>query len=334
MPRMRKYSQNSQNFKLTHYRIPHYFRLLGVFWYDYRSMSPPVNSPRIAHMRLIVLGLIVALGLPTALQAAPTTQPSTQPVLVPYRLTDTNHILIRVKINGQGPFNFIMDTGAPTMFVRIPVGKKLGLKVTRGMATLDQLEVEGGAKLTHIQCAVQTPFQIEGMNAIGATDVDLDGLLGYLILAHFRLQIDLSKDRMVWTPLNFTPRPLANRREVLGDAPDPDEDRLEATGSLLKVLGPLIKHPQLEAKYRGLLGIELAASGNTVSALRVLGDSPADKAGVVGGDQLIEIDSHDVKSIADAQDAVQAVRPGQAVSVLIQRGAARLKLKITSGEGL
>ena len=31
---------------------------------------------------------------------------------VPYRLTDTNHFLVRARINGKGPFNFLVDSGA------------------------------------------------------------------------------------------------------------------------------------------------------------------------------------------------------------------------------
>jgi hypothetical protein len=36
---------------------------------------------------------------------------------VPYRLTVPKHILVRAKINGKGPFNFLLDTGAPALFV-------------------------------------------------------------------------------------------------------------------------------------------------------------------------------------------------------------------------
>ena len=35
---------------------------------------------------------------------------------VPYRITDTKHVLVRVKLNGTGPYNFILDTGAPSVF--------------------------------------------------------------------------------------------------------------------------------------------------------------------------------------------------------------------------
>jgi hypothetical protein len=285
-----------------------------------------------------LFGLLSLAVLLRPVSAAPTTRPSTQPVSVPFRLTDTNHILIRVKINGQGPFNFIMDTGAPTMYVRIPVGKKLGLQpTTRGSATLDTLEVEGGAKLNNVKCVVMTPYQIEGMNAIGASGVELDGLLGYSVLAKFRLQIDLSKDKMLWTPLDFDPPPLVSGRRPPGSKPgqvDQDEERLESTGGLLKVLGPFIKPADIPPRYRGLLGIELAEKGDAVSVLSVLGNSPADKAGIVKNDRLISVNSQTVKTISDAQSAMQNTIGGQAVTVVLQRADAQLSLKITTGKGL
>ena len=45
---------------------------------------------------------------------------------IPYKLTATNHIMVRLKLNGKGPFNFIVDTGAPALFVATKVAKKAG----------------------------------------------------------------------------------------------------------------------------------------------------------------------------------------------------------------
>jgi len=277
--------------------------------------------------------LVFCLALSPAVRAAPATQPaSTQPVWVPYRLTDTNHILIRLKVNGKGPFNFIVDTGAPAMFLRVPAATKVGLKADpHGFAKIDELEIEGGVKLKNVQCFVNTPYQIEGMNAIGASGVDLDGLLGYAVLARFRLQIDMSKDRMLWTPLDFVPPPLVSGRS---QQKDQREDNLESTGTLLKVLGPLIKPRAVAPEYRGFLGIELAEKSGVVSVLRVLGDSPADKAGIDWNDRLISVNDQAVKTIADAQSAMAKARGGQAVSLVLQRGDAKLKLKVTCTEGL
>jgi hypothetical protein len=285
-------------------------------------------------MRFILLLLTAWVAAVPAL-AGPTTAPSTQPVLVPYKLTDTNHILIRVKINGQGPFNFIMDTGAPAMFLRDSAADKLKLKKTaRGFTTLDQLEIEGGAKLSKVQCVVETPYQIEGMNAIGASGVDLDGLMGYAILARFRLQIDLSKDRMVWTPINYNPPPLPTRRGASGPASSADEKRLESVGSLLKVIGPLVKQIPPPPQYRGFLGLELAQQNNAVMIEQVLGDSAADKAGLIAGDRLLSIDGKPVISITDAQAMVQHIGKGKTAVIRVARDQAKVQLKLIAGEGL
>jgi len=276
-----------------------------------------------------------AAGPSTQPATQPTTVVNTEPVAVPYRLTDTNHILIRLKINGKGPFNFIMDTGAPVMILRDSAGQKLGLKPNaRGFATLKTLDIEGGIELKNAQCLVTTPFQIEGMNAIGASGVDLDGMLGYAILARFRLQIDLSKDHMIWTPLDFNPPPLTSTRTSEREPDDGAEARLESMGGLLKVLGPLIKPKDVESKYRGLVGIDLAENSGSVSVKRVLGGSPADRAGIVDGDRVISVNQKSIKTIADAQNAMGTTLTGQKASIIVQRDQSILTLNLICAEGL
>src|SRR5512142_2151644 len=46
---------------------------------------------------------------------------------VPYRLTDTNHFLVRARINGKGPFNFLVDSGAPALYISTETARKVGL---------------------------------------------------------------------------------------------------------------------------------------------------------------------------------------------------------------
>src|SRR6516164_4900526 len=68
---------------------------------------------------------------------------------VPYRLTDTNHFLVRVRINGKGPFNFLVDSGAPALFVATETAKKIGLRPDQAdfWTSVDWLDLEGGAWL-------------------------------------------------------------------------------------------------------------------------------------------------------------------------------------------
>jgi predicted aspartyl protease len=298
-------------------------------------------------MRFALISLMLCLASPFAWAASatqPTTQPAAPPVIVattgpvsiPYKLTDTNHLLVRLKINGKGPFNFIVDTGAPVMILRESAGKALGLKPNaRGFATLKQLDIEGGMQLKRVQCLVETPFQIEGMNAIGASGVDLDGMLGYAVLARFRMQIDLSKDHMIWTPVDFVPPPYSSSRTTASREPtDANEANLESMGGLLKVLGPMIKPAVIAPKYRGVLGIELTEDSGVVTVQRVLGDSPADKAGILPGDKVMSVNQSTVKTISDAQKAMATTLMGQAANLVIQRDQASLTLHVICSEGL
>ena len=75
---------------------------------------------------LLGAGLSPRSGPPTSPRKTPPKAATTYEV--PYRLTDTKHVLVRVKINGKGPFNFILDTGAPALFMTEAVAKKAGGK--------------------------------------------------------------------------------------------------------------------------------------------------------------------------------------------------------------
>src|SRR4051812_33178802 len=50
---------------------------------------------------------------------------------VPYRLTNTAHIMVRVKVNSKGPFNLIVDTGAPGLYLVVEAAEKAGLPVPK-----------------------------------------------------------------------------------------------------------------------------------------------------------------------------------------------------------
>jgi hypothetical protein len=145
-------------------------------------------------MRLVRLSLCLAcLGLAPPLWAD---EMKAQTYQVPYRLTETKHILVRVKINGKGPFNFILDTGAPALFVTTAVGKRVGLQPgSDNWATCDRFEIEGGVVVPKIKARVEDLFQLEGMNGLGLAGAELHGVIGYTVLARFRTEYDFT-----WAP--------------------------------------------------------------------------------------------------------------------------------------
>ena len=56
---------------------------------------------------------LAALSLAPWAQGDEPPKPAVKSYEVPYRLTAVKHIVVRAKINGKGPFNFILDTGRP-----------------------------------------------------------------------------------------------------------------------------------------------------------------------------------------------------------------------------
>src|SRR4029077_612703 len=108
----------------------------------------------------LALGLTLAL---TALPPPPDPKPDVgRSFQVPYRLTNTNHFLVRVRLNGKGPFNFLVDTGAPALYVATETARKVGLKPSEESfwTVVERLDIEGGASLRNVNSRVEDPFQL------------------------------------------------------------------------------------------------------------------------------------------------------------------------------
>ncbi len=267
---------------------------------------------------------------------------------VPYRLTDTNHFLVRVRINGKGPFNFLVDSGAPALYVASETAAKIGLKPVKGQfwTIVDRLDLEGGAQLLGIQSRVEDPFQLVGMNALGLPGASIDGILGFTILARFRLEIDPTRDTMIWTRLDHDPADPPIPPHGDGDRPPAELQVMNALGPLAKGLAFLMgKQPEEERSPRGFLGLEWAeekdeTSGqSTVWITHVVKDSPAAKTGIHAGDQLVRARGQSVTSLKTARALLAAIRAGDSVELILERPAApgkrhEIGATIIAGEGL
>lgn len=249
---------------------------------------------------------------------------------VPFRLTELQHVVVRIKINGQGPFNFLVDTGAPIMFVAVPVAQKIGLPAqSKGLTTLERLEFEGGPVQTKVPCRVETPFQLEGMNGMGLAGVELHGILGYTVLARYRMELDFNRPKMVWTELDFDPP------QPVGIKGKGGSGGLEMLGGLMKVLGMLagVKAAP-EAKPRGFWGMQLAEADNTILVKAVLPGSPAATAGLKAKDRIDAIQGQKVRTLDDLRRLTAELTSGKSAMVTIIRGEDKKDLNLTAGEGL
>jgi hypothetical protein len=247
---------------------------------------------------------------------------------IPYRLVDTSHIMVRVKINGKGPFNFIVDTGAPLVYVSTDVAKKIGITPEKkGQTKVDRFEIEGGPVFTDWKCMIDTPFQIEGMNALGAAGVELHGIMGYTMLSHFKMEIDLTRDKMSWTKLDYSP-PAPQSLGVAGGG-------LDTMGKFMQTLAKTFGlKRETAADVRGYLGVELQEKDKSVVVLAVLPKSPAAEAGVQKGDRLLRVQNEEVASVGAVQKLLATVRAGQDVFLLVRRGDGTKQIKLKAGEGL
>src|SRR6266513_1805593 len=106
-------------------------------------------------------------------------------------------ILLPVRVNDHGPFDFILDTGAGTSLLSSELAKQLeakvigskegqsaGGKVSVSLAKVDSISV-GETKLHDVDVGIVDLAQIG--KTIGAK---IDGDLGYNFLKHFRVTID------------------------------------------------------------------------------------------------------------------------------------------------
>lgn len=250
---------------------------------------------------------------------------------VPYRLTVPKHVLVRAKINGKGPFNFILDTGAPALYVATPVCKKLGIDGDRnGWGTFDRFEIEGGVVLTKLKGKVETPFQLEGMNGMGLAGAEVHGMIGYNVLARYRIEIDFARDKMVWSPLAYEPKAPGGMGGRGGGA-----GGLEIIGSIMKGLGTILgRKPAPEVRLRGFWGVELAEGDDSPVVRSVLASGPAGAAGVLAGDRLTRVGGRSVQNIEDVHRFARKLAPGERVRLTVVRGKETKEITVKTGEGL
>lgn len=275
---------------------------------------------------------LLGLAPPAWADTAPKGKAEAKAIRVPFRLTPVKHILVRAKINGKGPFNFILDTGAPALFVVPKVCKKAGVTADRkGWGTFDRFEIEGGAVVAKIRGRVEAPFQLDGMNGLGLAGVELHGIIGYNVLARYRLEIDFTRDKMVWTPLDFKPKPPLG----MGDRRRGGQGDLEIVGTLMKSVGGLLgRKAEPTFRLRGFLGLDLKEGGEYPVVRSVLAKGPAGLAGLKAGDRITHFNGRSVQDPGDVYRFARKVAGGASVKLTILRDKETLAITVKAGEGL
>ena len=90
---------------------------------------------------------------------------------------------------------------------------------------------------------------------------------------------------------------------------------------------------QRRASLRAYLGT-VPDYADEVKGVKLSGatkNGPAEKAGVQGGDVIVELAGKKIENIYDYTYAIEALKIGEEVEIVVQRGDQRVKLKIVPG---
>jgi hypothetical protein len=281
-------------------------------------------------LRRITLALCFGLAPALALAADPKPVAETNRFEVPYKLTDSQHVLVRAKINGKGPFNMILDTGAPAVFITKPLAKKAGVELDeKGWGVFKSFEVEGGLRVEKVKSRVEDLVQLDGMNAMGLAGVELHGVIGYNVLAQYRIEYDFTVDKLAFQHLpGFNP-PAPEKIDAKGG------DDIQAMGPMVKMLAALtgIK-PNFQTAPRGFVGFEFDDGGGPVVVKKVYAGSPAEKAGIKAGDVIEGVKATSIESGKDVARALAKAGVGTKLTFTVKRGGKSEELGVVLGGGL
>jgi len=161
---------------------------------------------------------------------------------LPFQLVN-NHIYAGVKINGQGPYTFIFDTGGLNL-VTPPLAKTLGLKVegsmdargggsgtmSAGMTKVARVDI-GGATIT------DQSFMSLPLDSMENTEgVKMPGMIGFETFRRFVTRIDYGNKTITLTnPKDFNPKDAGTAVPIAFDGND-----VEIEGSYEGIPGKFI----------------------------------------------------------------------------------------------
>jgi len=155
-------------------------------------------------LAIVVIGALVACACGPTAPARVEAPADTAAGEVGFRLAGPNEIalIVPVHINGEGPLDFVLDTGATVTCVAATTAERLALPPRRGavgvgvgiggasrvgFVRVDSLRI-GAARAFDMSACV---LDLEHMGAFGP---EIDGLVGLDFLQEFRVTLDFQRN--------------------------------------------------------------------------------------------------------------------------------------------
>ncbi len=269
-------------------------------------------------------GLIPSGPVALAQDPAPTDASArAKPASVPFDLVASNHMVVKAKVNGQGPYRLVFDLGAPITLLGNKAGEESGtipkdapksfLMGMRSEGEIQTLEV-GNLTATKLPVVVLDHPTLKALG--GFLGKPLDGIIGFTFFARYRTTIDYQSKVMTFEPVNFAVKNL------LKDLPE-------------RLAGPKVakRRTLSPAGVWGLTLGEQVGDGEGVAIKTVRNGSPAQIAGLRPGDVLTGFDGRWTASIADVYAAAQAVEGTGPVEVVLRRAGVEERIPVQPVNG-
>jgi membrane-associated protease RseP (regulator of RpoE activity) len=241
----------------------------------------------------------------------------------------TKHIAVKIKINNQGPYRVIFDTGSPVILLNNKVARAAGvvdknsqpplfsLFGATGESKIKSLEI-GNLKAKDVPTVVMDHPTLEFAAKILGP---IEGIVGFPFFARYKMTIDYQTQRLTFVPNGFKP-------------PDVMKSIMETVASLASDKPPPPKILASAGQWGILLQKSAEDSDEGITISEVLADSPAAQAGLQAGDRLLVLDGRWTDSIADAYQAAGRVKAGTTATVVVRRAGKELELTVKAQTGL
>jgi hypothetical protein len=264
-------------------------------------------------------------------QDKPDIKDAPKPQAVKFELVPSGHFIVKVKLNGNGPYNLIFDTGAPTTLITPRIAKEANLTQKAKdrpliplFGMMGQVKVKdfqvGDVKAADVSAMIMDHptvkvFSDEYKDKYGV----IDGIVGFPFFAQYKMTVDYKAKEMTFVPNGYK-------------ATDVMQDLMQT------VMNSMSSKPQPRiAAPAGLWGVELAKTASDeeagVEVKEVVKGGAAADAGLKAGDRILTIDGRWTDTIPDAYIAASFAKPGKSVAVVVKRDGKEVTLSVSPKPG-
>jgi hypothetical protein len=232
-----------------------------------------------------------------------------QTVVVDMELLKSRHIGVQVKINGEGPFRVIFDTGSPVTLISPKIAKKAGVKSAgiMGMSKVDTLEI-GGLKAEDVSVMV---FDHPTVKQLSAVDDGLEGIIGFSFYSRYNLVIDYKESKLSFTPCSYKAQDVMAKMQQ-------------------KLMGG--RNQKQVTPRQVVLGITLEDEKPVITS--VAPGSAAEAAGLKSGDTITLLDARWVEKSSDIYEIASTLPAGDTVTVNVIREGKEVEVNLKLRKGL